>query len=217
MFLVFAFVSKLFQASPETPQAAFQEAQRLLVQRLKETRDRRTSQRILDRMMSENLLRAANLSQVALCEVHLERANLVNADLCRASLLDTDLERANLQGAQLDQADLKNAKLIKANLRDADLHRVRLEGALMADADLSGADLQHACLQGASLFDAELCGACLDHADLRGCCLMYANLEGASLEGTLFDETTVMPNGEPWSAHTDLMRFTSNAQPGCAA
>jgi hypothetical protein len=193
--------------------ALYKQKQALFLQQLKEAPDPHTRQVLLDKMMSEDLLRGANLSNTILHEIHLESANLENADLCRCGLPEADLEGANLQHAVLSEADLKNADLMNADLREAQLTHIHFDGATLANANLNGANLQYACLRGASLYDAEFEGADLDYADLRGSCLLYANLSKATLNGARFDETTVLPDGEEWTPTTDLRRFTDETHP----
>jgi hypothetical protein len=193
--------------------ALYKQKQGILLQQLKQASDPHTRQVILDRMMSEDLLRGVDLSHTTLREIHLESANLENADLCRCVLPEADLEGANLQRALLSEADLTNADLMNADLRGTQLNYIQFDGATLANANLNGADLQYAGLQGASLYDAELDGAHLDYADLRGCCLLYANLLRATLNSARFDETTILPDGEKWTPMTDLRRFTDDTHP----
>ncbi|MBA3868728.1 MAG: pentapeptide repeat-containing protein [Anaerolineae bacterium] len=184
-----------------------------LLRQLNETKDFRIRQIILDKMMGEDLLRGADLSNVVLTDIHLENANLAQAHLQHAILPKADLEGANLQEASLNEADLNHADLVHANLCKAELRSIHLEGAILATANLSGANLQYAMLGGASLYDANLSGVQLDYADLRGCCMLYAHLQGASLNNALFDEHTVLPDGEKWTTQLDLSRFTNASHP----
>ena len=207
----FARVNRLFTSKLSANPSLYKQKQALLVLRLKQASDLRTRQLILDKMMAEDLLRAADLSHTALHDIHLESANLEEADLCGAALPEADLEGANLQHADLSDADLKSADLMNAKLCAAELSHIHLDGATLAKADLSAADLQYACLRDASLYAAQLKDAQLDYADLRGCCLMYADLDGASFHGTLFDETTVLPNGEQWTPKVNMQRFTDDS------
>jgi uncharacterized protein YjbI with pentapeptide repeats len=206
VFSVSTFVNKLFTFPPGKESTA--DKLELLMQYLQETRDSRTRQIILDKMMSEDLLRGADLCRIALNDVHLEGANLEMANLSQGALSEVDLEGANLARARLSEADLSSADLVNANLRGAELTRCQLNGARLVNAQLNGANLQNASLQDASLYEADLSGARLNDADLRGCCLRNVNLHQASLDGALFDENTVLPDGEPWTPQTDMADFT---------
>lgn len=186
----------------------YKQHQDQFLQLLKEASYLHTRQAILDKMMSLDLLRGVHLSKTTLPNVHLESANLEGANLDHCDLTEADFKGANLEGALLTNAKLRNADLTNVNLRSAQLAYTQLEGATLVNANLTNADLQYACLQGSSLYDVELEGACLDRADLRGCCLLYANLSRATLNGAIFDETTILPNGEKWTITTDWRMFT---------
>jgi uncharacterized protein YjbI with pentapeptide repeats len=108
---------------------------------------------------------------------------------------------ADLRGAQLIGADLGGANLHGVCLFGADLYQAHLAGA-----DLSGADLEGASLRGADLEDADLSLANLANADLSasnialftrlgGAKLLGANLTNTNLNGSLYDATTVFPEG----------------------
>jgi uncharacterized protein YjbI with pentapeptide repeats len=187
--------------------------QRFFLRRLKLAETLRARQHVLDRMMLENLLAGADLSGAQLAEVHLEGANLKRIRLWRADLSGADLESANLEDGWLDEVNLSYAKLTSAHLHRAQLARSYLERVNLANANLSEAHLKQADLHNASLYDAELQQACLDRANLCASNLLYANLQGASLWGTLFNETTVLPDGTYWTADTDMSRFTDSQHP----
>jgi uncharacterized protein YjbI with pentapeptide repeats len=104
----------------------------------------------------------------------------------------------------LRDGSLKNAKLMGANL---------FEAFLNIGIDLSGADLTGATLLRADLTDSNLENVTLIQADLRGSLLfgtklLDANLREANLEGAVFDENTVLPDGTHWTEDTDMTRFT---------
>lgn len=187
--------------------------QRFFLRRLKWAETPRARQYVLDQMMLENLLQQADLSGAQLSEVYLEGANLKQVRLWGADLSHADMESANLQDAWLGEANLRFAKLLSANLQGANLEGSNLERGNLANANLCVAHLKQADLRGASLYDAELERACLDSANLCGSNLMYANLRGASLRETRFDEATVLPDGTPWIADTDMSRFTDAQHP----
>jgi uncharacterized protein YjbI with pentapeptide repeats len=72
-----------------------------------------------------------SLKNMILCHVHLQ-----GADLADANLVGVDFHQAHLQHSKLNGADLSGARLTRANLQGADLAGVRLEGADLFKADL---------------------------------------------------------------------------------
>jgi uncharacterized protein YjbI with pentapeptide repeats len=154
----------------------------------------------------------------AVPELHLERANLLDAHLERSHLSEAHLEEAYLQlahleesylgaahleGADLTQAHLESylseahleaANLSEAHLERANLRAAHLEGAYLQLAHLEKADLQEAHLEGANLSWAKLEGVHLHLAHLEGAVLQEAHLEGANL----------------WAAHLEGRRFAED-------
>ena len=109
----------------------------------------------------------------------------------------------------IDDGSLKNAKLMGANL---------FEAFLNGGVDLSGVDLSEATLHRADLTDSNLENATLNQADLRGSLLFgtklfNATLREANLEGAVFDENTILPDGTHWTEETDMTRFTDPNHP----
>lgn len=74
-----------------------------------------------------------------------------------------------------------------------------LRGLDLRQANLGGADLTYANLQRVNLQQASLKGA-----NLHGASLLHAVIS----EKTRFDSTTILPDGQPWQADTDIKRFT---------
>lgn len=107
------------------------------------------------------------------------------------------LGRANLQTANLSNASLKNAKLTYANLRQT----------YAPEANLSGAILDHADLRDADLTGANLELADVAYADLRGANLRGASLVGARLLNVQMSQSTILPDGVPWSPDRDLSPY----------
>ena len=110
-----------------------------------------------------------------------------------ASLLAGDkIWRANMVGVDLSSANLVNTDFYKSNLAGANLYRIDARNANFAYTDISGCDLVAANLEG-------------------------ANLEGANVEGVIWDHPNqspaIMPDGKPWSAKTDMRRFTDYRHP----
>lgn len=122
-----------------------------------------------------------------LSTLHLEGANLSDAQLERAVLLEAHLEGTNLSGANLQEAGLDGAHLERACLADANLC-----WADLVAADLTGADLSRAHLDSALLTNALLAGANLDGTYLDGAIIEQAHLGGTDLK------RTVAPEGKRW-------------------
>ena len=90
---------------------------------------------------------------------------------------------------------LNRADLSKLNLSGANLSGVNLSGANLSGAILSGADLSVANLSRANFSNANLSGASLNQANLSGANLSGANLFRAILNGIIYDEKTIWPDG----------------------
>lgn len=118
------------------------------------------------------------------------------------SLRDAQLKSANLQEANLFLANLSGAYMHFANLRSANLFRAEL-----VEVDLSAANLSGASCVGANFERANLQKARLQYADLSGANLEKANLLDAQIEGTMFDEFTILPDGTGWTSETDMSHF----------
>lgn len=97
-----------------------------------------------------------------------------------------------LEGKALHYADLKGANLYYANLRGADLRGAQLQGA-----DLIGADMRDADLRGANLNKAMVMWRNKSTGEIR-----QANMTHA-----VYDERTVLPNGEHWHNGVDWAQF----------
>lgn len=108
-----------------------------------------------------------------------------NLHLEGANLREADLEGAKLLGVHLERSDLFAARLVHANLFAA-----HLEGAVLLSADLRGVNLVAAHLEGSDLNLANLQYADLSEARLERASLSEANLEGASLESAYLDSAT---------------------------
>ncbi len=72
-----------------------------------------------------------SLVGVPLCHVHMENADLMDADL-----RNVDFHQAHLQWADLSRANLQGAKLTRANLQGANFSGANLSGADMFKANL---------------------------------------------------------------------------------
>lgn len=154
-------------------------------------------------------LAGANLLRANLKGAYLMGATLTDANLWDANLADADLVEANLSGANLTNSNLECANLQVANLQGADLGIARLEGANLQVANLQGADLRYANLGGANMQFANLEGAALEGVNLQGACLNGAHLQNAfvCVKTARFSAETSLPNGEKWTADTDMTQF----------
>ncbi|RMG70116.1 MAG: hypothetical protein D6711_18205 [Chloroflexi bacterium] len=119
------------------------------------------------------------------------------------SLRGAQLKSANLQEANLFLANLSGAYMHFANLRSANLFRAEL-----VETDLSAANLSGASCVGANFERANLQKARLQYADLCGANLEKANLLDAQIDGTMFDEFTILPDGTGWTSQTNMSQFT---------
>ncbi len=137
--------------------------------------------KINNRFSGEEIVCGESGSILALAEQ--EKMHLQYADLRNADLRDANFRNADLRDANLRDADLRNA-----NLRDADLQYADLRDANLRDADLQYADLRYANLQYADLRNADLRDANFRNADLRYANLQYADLRDANLrDANLWD------------------------------
>jgi uncharacterized protein YjbI with pentapeptide repeats len=95
-------------------------------------------------------LRYVHLQGADLCEADLNRA-----DLCMADLRYADLSRADLRYTRLNRADLRGANLSMTDLREASLTRANLYGARnLTDEQLARASrLRGSTLPDGSLYD----------------------------------------------------------------
>jgi uncharacterized protein YjbI with pentapeptide repeats len=128
--------------------------------------------------------------------VHLENAELGEADLRGAYLQQAVMTGAKLQGASLEGALLTATRLNRANLQGVHLEGANLRQAYVEKADLTGAHLEGAVLSGAHMAVAILTGAHLEGsvlggARLKGAFLQRAHLEGARVFGAHLEQTTL--------------------------
>ncbi|MFM7426935.1 MAG: pentapeptide repeat-containing protein [Elainella sp.] len=152
--------------------------------------------------LNESSLDGANLPGIKLLFASLIKANLKNTNLAEASFAGASLDGARLDGAYLQKAILSGATLAGANLQRANLQCANLKGADLRDADLGGAVLDNADLSEAKLGTLQAKGAkhptstSLRKAILTGTNLsQLKSLEKLDLQGAIFNETTVPPDG----------------------
>ncbi|OBG79097.1 pentapeptide repeat-containing protein [Mycobacterium sp. E3305] len=131
----------------------------------------------------------ANESDWGSCKLDLDGADLTNSSgLFNINFDGVYLSRANLSGVWLVGCNMVRASLIGAQLQQAfiagDLTRARLAHADLSDATIS-----------ANLTGCDLGWANLSGADLSGSNLTDADLENATLDGVLYDDKTIWPEG----------------------
>ena len=137
----------------------------------------------------------ANMRDAALPGGSLAGASFRGTDLRATNLCWAHLEDANLFEVNLAGAQLFEAKLAGVNMKDADLTGAKLESAELSGARLPGALLTNAVLHSANCRGADLTGADMRRCDLRGTVLVGATLVNAQLEGAVYDDSTVFPDG----------------------
>lgn len=131
-------------------------------------------------------------------EDSIEYENLSGKSLAGIIMSNQDLSRRDLSFGNLWGAELSYAYFVDSDLTAVDF----------TDAEMKGADLSNANLTNANLTGADLRRAKLVNANLQGAKLTAAKLSGAMLKGVTYDEFTILPNGKPWSAETDMTQFT---------
>lgn len=129
--------------------------------------------------------------------INLTAASLPDVDLFMANLAESKFQAANLENGNLFMINFEGANLRRASLRGASLVEANLHRTFAPEADFGGADLTAANLQRANLRLANFCGA-----NLYG-----ATLWGANLHGAVFDTTTILPDGRPWTSDDELLIF----------
>jgi uncharacterized protein YjbI with pentapeptide repeats len=137
-------------------------------------------------------LRAADLRQQNLRGLPLTqiRGGLTFDESFRSTPEQRDMASIHLENANLREAQLQNANLREANLQDAAFKGAQMQGANLQWADWQGAYLAEVQLQKAYLYGTKLRSTFLVRAQLQGADLQTAVLENATLnEITLSDET----------------------------
>ena len=103
-------------------------------------------------------------------------------------------------------------QLIDAKLQSADLHEIDLSDWNLGGSVLSSANLRDSNLSGAYLAGTVLANANLSGANLRGANLDRAIIFDARLDGVLWDETTILPDGQNWSSSVDLTKYVDSEE-----
>ena len=137
-------------------------------------------------IVTNTSLQGSILQDAQLQDTHLLIANLQGCNLKKAQLMNAYLDNANLQKVNLQGANLQGAKLMETNCQNADLQFANLEKTRFEHADLKNAKLQH----------ADLANAYFKDTDLRGADLYEAHLQNTHLNGAIFDDNTIFPEGQ---------------------
>ncbi len=111
--------------------------------------------------------------------------------------INVDLQGMHLQGADLHEANLQNVDLQGAHLHFADLHEANLQNVDLQGAHLHFANLHEANLQNAILTKAILQEATLDMAKMQNAILTKAKLRKANMFWARITQKThkTMPDG----------------------
>lgn len=143
--------------------------------------------------------------------------------LTDGSMQERDFQGASLEEAKLWKADFQGANFKWAKLKSANLNAACLLSATFVQANLQTAELNSVDARAANFHEAKLYRAACNrsgfqHADFTGAHLEGVKLHNADLRGAIFtraffDETTIMPDKQPWTPTTDLARFTDPAHP----
>ncbi|UCF61104.1 MAG: pentapeptide repeat-containing protein [Anaerolineaceae bacterium] len=104
-----------------------------LIRKMRSPENKRVLEAI-EEMRVRSWLTDGSLKNHRLCQVHMQ-----GADLFEANLSKVDLHQANLEWADLSQANLRGARLTRVNLRSANFSQTQLSGADLLKADLGGA------------------------------------------------------------------------------
>jgi uncharacterized protein YjbI with pentapeptide repeats len=101
-----------------------------LLRKLRSPQNPRAVQAVAE-LRTHGWLCDGTLKNIILCHVHLQ-----GADLTDANLVGVDFHQAHLQHCRLNGADLASARLTRANLQGADFEGTRLDGADLFKVDL---------------------------------------------------------------------------------
>lgn len=110
-----------------------------------------------------------------------------------ANLSELDLSGVYLEKADLRGTNLKNAKLINAKLFKADLSNANLDGADLSEAKLSEAIFDKTYLNQTKLYKAYLMGGTLIQSSFMN--LKDTNLSTVNFTQAKYDDATYFPGG----------------------
>ena len=154
----------------------------------------------------------------------LQNVNWANAYIGELNFESSILRGANLQNVTNEKSNFeKNNRwqeiiFRRANLRLSNLSGAKLAGTNFREADLYSADLSKAYLRVANFSFANLRRAKLHDTVLTNVSLVGANLANAELQNNkwIFNDGTrpaILPDGEYWTAETDIEKFTNPDHP----
>lgn len=138
-------------------------------------------------------------SSAVLTSALLSSCRMQHARFCDGQLRGAYFGYSDLQWADFQRADLREAHFREASLVRSKFHRANLDGANFARAELASASFAGASLTNANFWGANIRGANFTGASLVNCYMAH----------TIFDETTIMPSGEPSSDCVPWDRFTA--------
>ncbi|MEL6403873.1 MAG: pentapeptide repeat-containing protein [Chloroflexota bacterium] len=143
----------------------------------------------------------------------LSHAQLAGTNLIEANLSDSTLIHTNLQNSYMQKANLANASMQFVYLFRAYANLTNFSNASLFGADLHGTELWSAKFINCDLQFSNLAEAKMQKANLSGSNLKNAFLHRANLEDIIFDEETILPNGDTWYPEYDLEMFTNPHHP----
>lgn len=143
----------------------------------------------------------------------LSNGKLIGADFSRANLTRAKLTGAKMSGTSLLETDLIRTTMIntefdKANVRDSTLREASMSFANLNDAKIVNCDLQDVTAFCSTCFQTDFTGSNLIGVDFTN-----ANLTSAVFDNAIFDETTILPDGQNWQVETVLAVFTNPNHP----
>jgi uncharacterized protein YjbI with pentapeptide repeats len=156
---------------------------------------------VINRRLAKEIENNKNyLGGLFLGQVHLEGANLAEADMRGTYLEKANMSGADLRGANLITAELVSVNLSRANLSDSKLFNANLSGAILKESKFGKAQLHKARFQG-----ADLRGANLNSADGLTC---------GQIKSAAIDEKTLLPDYLLMEAFSDSEFKCRNLQEG---
>jgi uncharacterized protein YjbI with pentapeptide repeats len=126
-----------------------------------------------------------------------EAVNWANLHLNGANLEDAELYQANLENTWLEHAVLNGADMAMANLQDIKMSYANLTAAKIMTSNLRGGNLHGTIAYKARLAHSNLANTVLMGTDLRGADLTRVNLQGARfIQFAKFDKDTILPTAK---------------------
>lgn len=154
---------------------------------------------LLDGSLTSRDLSRANLVGLNFQGADLRKCNLSNSNFVKSKFENANLFNTNLRGSNFQKTILSQAILVQSNGEYVDFRFAYLWKADLSNSYLKEATFQNANLVGTILKEANLTGANISGADLS-----EADLSGAILDDIIFDERTILPNGEMVEMHVGI-------------